>query len=164
LTITIPAGNIGMARFSCQQPGTNALLVVMYGMFDNLRSDDGLYAVHVQIVGSGLVTMSPPGLIPFGSFVALGAGPSAGWAFKGWSGDFTSTDPQVYPFVFADMNVTATFIPTPQTGPDFVVTTLDDHDDGDPGVADCTLREAINACNASPDNNTISFAAGLSGF
>ena len=47
--------------------------------------------------------------------------------------------------------------PPRQTGPDFVVTTMDDHDDGVPGIADTTLREAINAANANPDLSIISF-------
>jgi uncharacterized repeat protein (TIGR01451 family)/CSLREA domain-containing protein len=40
---------------------------------------------------------------------------------------------------------------------DFTVNVTDDHDDGTCDVEDCTLREAINASNASPDAGTISF-------
>ena len=47
--------------------------------------------------------------------------------------------------------------------PSFVVTTLDDHDDGLASTADCTLREAIAHSNAVPGANTITFAPGLSG-
>jgi CSLREA domain-containing protein len=47
------------------------------------------------------------------------------------------------------------------TGPDFVVNTAEDHDDGACEALsaghDCTLREAINAANAIPDKNTIKF-------
>lgn|GEM_PF-2901146 len=46
------------------------------------------------------------------------------------------------------------------TGPDFVVNTKDDHDDGvceSLSTGDCTLREAIIAANVSADANTIKF-------
>jgi len=49
----------------------------------------------------------------------------------------------------------------PQPWPNFVVTTLDDHDDGAAGVLDCTLREALNA--ATTFGATITFAGGLEG-
>ena len=42
------------------------------------------------------------------------------------------------------------------------VTTTADHDDGICG-SDCTLREAINAANNAAGNDTISFAAGVTG-
>jgi CSLREA domain-containing protein len=48
-------------------------------------------------------------------------------------------------------------------GPDFIVTTLDDADDGSCDASNCTLREAINAANGNPDVNTIKFAPGLRG-
>ena len=44
----------------------------------------------------------------------------------------------------------------------FAVTTTADHDDGICG-SDCTLREAINAANNAPGNDTINFAAGVTG-
>ncbi len=45
----------------------------------------------------------------------------------------------------------------------FVVTSMDDHDDGIAGTVDCTLREAINAANANADANTITFASNVTG-
>jgi fibronectin-binding autotransporter adhesin len=45
----------------------------------------------------------------------------------------------------------------PQSGTNLVVTTTDDHDDGVCSLLDCTLREAINAANASPGAKKISF-------
>ena len=51
----------------------------------------------------------------------------------------------------------------PQVGPDFVVTTTDEHTDGLCGMADCTLLEALNASNADASANTITFAPGVSG-
>jgi len=46
-----------------------------------------------------------------------------------------------------------------QTGPVFTVNSNDDADDGVPGIAHCSLREAIAAANANLDTNTIDFAA-----
>jgi len=51
----------------------------------------------------------------------------------------------------------------PQSGPSFIVTTNDDHDDGECGLTDCTLREAINAANAYGSATTITFTSTLSG-
>jgi predicted outer membrane repeat protein len=51
----------------------------------------------------------------------------------------------------------------PQIGPDFVVTTTDEHSDGLCGIADCTLIEALAASNANASANTITFASGVSG-
>jgi hypothetical protein len=50
-----------------------------------------------------------------------------------------------------------------QSGPAFLVTTTSNHDDGRCSVGDCTLLEALNAANADPNSNTISFQPGLSG-
>ncbi|MBI3851466.1 MAG: CSLREA domain-containing protein [Verrucomicrobia bacterium] len=50
-----------------------------------------------------------------------------------------------------------------QTGPGFTVNTTDDADDGVPGIAHCSLREAIAAANANADTNTIDFAAEVPG-
>jgi CSLREA domain-containing protein len=48
-------------------------------------------------------------------------------------------------------------------GPDFIVTTVDDHNDGSCSSNDCTLREAIIAANAQADDNSITFASGVTG-
>src|SRR5664280_1680851 len=50
-----------------------------------------------------------------------------------------------------------------QTGPVFTVNTTDDVDDGVPGIAHCSLREAINAANSTPGTNTINFATSVPG-
>ena len=39
----------------------------------------------------------------------------------------------------------------------YAVNTVDDHDDGVCNLADCTLREAINAANAGSGGDSISF-------
>ena len=50
-----------------------------------------------------------------------------------------------------------------QAGPNYVVNTTDDHDDGTPGDSDCTLREAINEANSRPGAQTITFAPNVTG-
>jgi hypothetical protein len=50
-----------------------------------------------------------------------------------------------------------------QSGPTFIVTTTDEHDDNVCSLADCTLLEAMNAANANANANTIQFKPGLSG-
>ena len=47
--------------------------------------------------------------------------------------------------------------------PPFVVTTINDHDDGTCNGIDCTFREAINAANAVIGANAIAFANGVTG-
>lgn len=47
--------------------------------------------------------------------------------------------------------------PITQNGPDFVVNSADDHNDGACTSTDCTLREAVQAANANPDKSAISF-------
>jgi CSLREA domain-containing protein len=51
----------------------------------------------------------------------------------------------------------------PQAGPNFVVTTTADHDDGICNSEDCTLREAINAANAHSGEDAIIFKTGVRG-
>jgi CSLREA domain-containing protein len=161
LTITSPSANIARVRFTSQQPVSG---VHTYGLFDNLRYDDGYYYLTVNIVGGGYVFISPFGPYFYGSFPSLTASPFIDRAFAGWSGDFTDTNASIYPLMFSDKTITATFVPAPQPGPNYVVTTTDDHDDGIAGVYDCTLREAINAANANPDANTITFAANVTNY
>lgn len=50
-----------------------------------------------------------------------------------------------------------------QTGPNFTVTTLAEHDYGSCMTDECTLLEAINGANANSDASTIDFVPGLSG-
>ena len=51
-----------------------------------------------------------------------------------------------------------------QSGPNYTVTTAEDHDYGVCGTdSGCTLREALNAANADADANTVSFAPELTG-
>ncbi|RLT41667.1 MAG: hypothetical protein DWI57_06650 [Chloroflexi bacterium] len=46
---------------------------------------------------------------------------------------------------------------------DFLITSLDDHDDGGCTLLDCTLREAITATNNISGVQTVTFAPGLAG-
>ena len=156
--------DIAAVLFTSQGPGTNAVNQPTLGIFDNLRYDDGSYILTVNSVGSGVVSTTPfQGSYFYGSVVTLSAAPSLGWSFSGWSGNASGTANPLFITMIADTTVTATFVPTPQPGPNYVVTKTDDHDDGVAGVFDCTLREAINAANANTNSNTITFAPGVTG-
>jgi CSLREA domain-containing protein len=156
LTYTSSTTNIAWVRFSVQNPGTNNPAV--YGLFDNLRYDDGFYTLNVNIVGGGTVLTTPIGPYYYNSTVSLTAGPFQDWAFSNWSGSISSTQSQIVFAMDTNKFLTATFVKTAQLGPNFVVTTTDDHDDGTAGITDCTLREAVNAANANADTSTITFA------
>lgn len=75
-----------------------------------------------------------------------------------------TTDQRGYPRqILAHVDIGAFEYDSPQLGQNLVVTTIDEHNDGVCGGADCTLWEAANAANAIADVSTIRFAAGLSG-
>jgi CSLREA domain-containing protein len=161
LTYTSTSANIAYARVSSQNPGSSP---PTYAMFDNLRYGDGLYPLTLIVVGSGTVAANPtPGPYLSGTVVTITPTPTAGWSFSGWSGDASGSANPLLLTMDAAKSVTATFVPTPQTGPNFIVTTLDDHDDGIAGVLDCSLREAVNAANANPDASIITFATNVTG-
>lgn len=63
----------------------------------------------------------------------------------------------------AHVDIGATEFDPSQTSVTLVVNTLDDHNDGACGTADCTLPEAVNAANANADVSTINFKTGLTG-
>ncbi len=163
LTITSPSGtnNIGRARFTCQQPVSG---VRTFGEFDNLNYGSGFYTLSLHTAGSGSVAPLPNHATYFyGTGVSIQATPTAGWSFAGWSGGASGTANPLAITITSNTDITATFVAAPQTGPNFIVTTSDDHDDGVAGVVDCTLREAINAANANPDASTITFATNVTG-
>src|SRR5438105_2889210 len=140
LRFVSPTANIARARLSSQQPNPYHT----YALFDNLRSEDGYYSLTVNVVGNGTVAVNPtPGPYSYNTTVTATATPAYGWTFSGWSGAASGTSTSVGITMDADKTVTATFVLASQSGPNFVVTTNDDHDDGIAGVLDCTLREAI---------------------
>jgi len=164
LTYASSTANIARVRFSSQQPVSG---VHTYGMFDNLRFDDGYYTLSVSITGNGSVTAVPSQASYFyGTVVNLTATPATDWAFSSWwnftDGNIGSANP-LDVTMNADKNIGYYFYSLDQSEPNFVVTTADDHNDGVAGVTDCTLREAINAANAFTTANTITFATNVTG-
>jgi pectate lyase/pectin methylesterase-like acyl-CoA thioesterase len=74
------------------------------------------YTLQTNTVGSGTVTVNPPGTTqPALSTVTLDALAAFGWQFAGWSGGATGTDNPTSVVMNADTTVTATFtrIPAP---------------------------------------------------
>jgi uncharacterized repeat protein (TIGR02543 family) len=68
------------------------------------------YDLTVNIVGSGTVTLDPPGgTYAEDTSVELTANPASGWKFTGWSGDLTGSDNPETILMDSDKEVTATF-------------------------------------------------------
>ena len=68
------------------------------------------YTLTVNTVGSGSVTLVPPGgTYLSGSEVELTAVPAAGWSFSGWSDDLSSSTNPESIIMDSDKTVTATF-------------------------------------------------------
>jgi CSLREA domain-containing protein len=73
-------------------------------------------------------------------------------------------DPNISPAPGGDnSDIGAVEMDSSQSAFTLTVTTTDDHNDGTCSIADCTLREAINAANSISGLNIIVFANGLSG-
>ncbi len=73
----------------------------------------GTYALSVQSVGSGTVTLDPPGGVYLsGTVVQVTASPANGWYFSGWSGARTGTANPLSITVDGDKSLTATFLQT----------------------------------------------------
>ncbi len=60
-------------------------------------------------------------------------------------------------------DIGAVEVDLPQPGPDYLVTTLNDHNDGVASYQDCTLREALAFANATAGSSVITFRADLAG-
>ena len=68
------------------------------------------YTLSVTVVGSGTVTLDPPGgVYEPGATVVLTAAPAAGYFFDGWSGDLSGTANPMPLVVDADLSVEAAF-------------------------------------------------------
>ncbi len=75
-----------------------------------------------------------------------------------------ATDQRGYPRkIGTHVDIGAFEFDPPQTGSALVVNTKQVHDDGVCGIADCTLWDAVNVANDSPDSNTITFKSTVRG-
>jgi hypothetical protein len=87
--------------------------VTSYGAdasFDTLSATSA-YDLNVNIVGSGTVTLDPPGgTYAPGTVVTLTAAGDPGWGFGGWSGDLSGTANPATITMNSDRNITATFV------------------------------------------------------
>ncbi|MBC7250951.1 MAG: hypothetical protein H5T62_11770, partial [Anaerolineae bacterium] len=76
------------------------------------------YTLTVNVVGSGSVTLDPPGgTYVEGTEVTLKAKPASGWEFSGWSGDLSGDANPASITMDSDKTVTATFVATGDTEP-----------------------------------------------
>lgn len=70
----------------------------------------GPFTVTVTTVGSGTVTLNPPGgVYAGGTIVAFTAAPAPGFKFTGWSGDLTGSTNPASLMITANRKITATF-------------------------------------------------------
>ncbi len=68
------------------------------------------HTLTVTVVGGGSITKNPSqATYHYGDRVNLTANPSAGWAFQGWTGDFTGTDNPATITMDGNKTITATF-------------------------------------------------------
>ncbi len=93
-SITMDGDKVVTATFTAEQPPT--------------------YTLDVTVVGSGTVTLDPPGYVyDAGTVVTLTAAPETGWYFAGWDGDLGGlVNPQSLT-MNSDKVVTATFTAEP---------------------------------------------------
>jgi hypothetical protein len=70
----------------------------------------GPFTITVNIVGSGAVTLNPPGgVYAGGTVVTLTATPASGFKFTGWSGGLSGTSNPASLMLTSDKTITATF-------------------------------------------------------
>ena len=75
------------------------------------------YTLTTNVVGSGTVTLDPPGgTYDANTVVTLTAVPDPGWQFDGWSGDLSGSDNPATIIMNANKSVTATFTEVGTTG------------------------------------------------
>jgi photosystem II stability/assembly factor-like uncharacterized protein len=87
--------------------------IVYIGAGDNIFKQMTTFRITQTIAGVGSVTKSPnQELYPEGSIVAVGAVPQSGYAFINWSGDVSSSNPEIQIKINSDKNITATFKPS----------------------------------------------------
>lgn len=106
----------------------------------------------------------PPSVAIDGGSDALAADPGPNHV-PGDSDDVPlTTDQRGYPrMVGSHVDIGAVEYEPLQAGPDFVVTTTDEHSDHYCGVGDCSLWDAANAAGSNSDASTITFKPGLTG-
>lgn len=76
------------------------------------------YTLTTNVVGSGSITLDPPGgTYDENTVVAATAVPAAGWTFTGWSGALTGTTNPQNITMDADKTITATFTEDPPDAP-----------------------------------------------
>lgn len=89
---------------------TNVLSVAMTGNKNITATFKQLFTVNVSAVGNGAVTKGPDQAQYIdGDQVTLTATPADGWAFAGWSGDFTGNTSPAVVTVNGNKTIVATF-------------------------------------------------------
>ncbi|OQX91386.1 MAG: hypothetical protein B6D58_08355 [candidate division Zixibacteria bacterium 4484_95] len=78
--------------------------------FAKIITDEECYILTVEVVGSGIVEISPEdSCYNYGEDITLTAVPNSGWEFAGWSGGIIGNPATLS--IVSDTMITATFIP-----------------------------------------------------
>jgi photosystem II stability/assembly factor-like uncharacterized protein len=107
-----PAGDKDIRWTCCSNSDGSYLVAGGYagGRLYTLGVDARARTLAVASVGSGTVTLDPPGgTYRDGTVVTLAAAPGAGYAFSGWSGDLSGAANPASITMNSDKAVTATF-------------------------------------------------------
>lgn len=103
-------GNHGLVNI----PAHTAIVDFFFNSAAPIVPEDGStlgFKVTVNKVGQGNVTLSPAKpTYACGEKVTVTAVPTNGWAFSGWSGALTGTNPSQQLTITGDMSLTATFV------------------------------------------------------
>ncbi|MHB8107583.1 MAG: stalk domain-containing protein [Candidatus Cryosericum sp.] len=146
-----PAGDKDVRWTCCSNADGSNLAVAAYGggRLYTFAVNPLVCTLAVTKVGGGTVTLDPSGgTYNRGTVVTLTAAPDSGYAFAGWSGDFTSAGNPVSITMNSDKAVTATFVAlatyglTPSAGTGGGIT---------PGTVQTVLRGASKTFTISPD-------------
>lgn len=97
--IDLEAGSHSITKAS------SAYLFYMSMVYENSGSQ---YVLTLNTVGSGTVTGA--GTYDAGSSVPISATPDAGWKFNGWTGDTTSSEPNLSITLNSNLNLIANFV------------------------------------------------------
>jgi hypothetical protein len=113
--VTLTAAPTGNSRFDGWSgdvtSGESQIVVTMNADMNVTATFIQQYVLTVNIVGSGQVTLNPPGgTYDVNTPVTLTAEPAGGWRFGSWSGDVTGTQNPATVTMSANKTVTATFI------------------------------------------------------
>jgi hypothetical protein len=133
LFLFCPALFVGLVVFMCfPQVASAKEAVPVFRLNGSENPGQGVpaaieYTVQVSTIGSGGVSLDPPGgIYDGGTVVTLTTSPEAGWSFVGWSGDLVGAQTPLALTIDSNKTLTATFLQTQDKHDPFADTYTDD--------------------------------------